>query len=456
MRVKSTHCYQRVSRRTSIQTLLLMLSQGLWAHGKSPDETGLSIAGLFGSAMATPGRFRSVTQAFFAGTAPALGITTFDDAVDPTAFNTSAGILPATASPTTVFDIGNPSLYPGVGIKATGWDMTITASAGNVTASFSGGGETGGTSDYCIRANRSLGGATLNTVAYKSDDGSLFHLLSVYMKVNMVPNNTASLTDITLTGYKSGSAVSGATLTITNIQKTTWTLFDVTANSNFTGIDEFRFSTAPASGVVVNSIFVDQIALPVTPLPLVLIIFSGDRQASDAILQWETATEQNTSRFQVQRSTPGTAFMAIGEVPAAGNSDLPRQYHFTDADAFSNPSAGDSGYLYRLKMIDLDGRFTYSPVVRIGSAVDNLSVSAWPNPFQEQLSVFVQSPEADVAQLSLRDMSGKLLQSKQMNVQKGSNVLQLSSLSQLERGAYLLTIATRAHQQTITVMKMPG
>src|SRR5690606_19785098 len=68
-------------------------------------------------------------------------------------------------------------------------------------------------------------------------------------------------------------------------------------------------------------------------------------------------SESFSDRFEVQRSENGSTFIAIGSVPAAGSSAIPIDYSFTDDD----PAQGTN--YYRLRQIDLDGTYTYSPLV---------------------------------------------------------------------------------------------
>ncbi|HVW62893.1 MAG TPA: T9SS type A sorting domain-containing protein [Puia sp.] len=59
------------------------------------------------------------------------------------------------------------------------------------------------------------------------------------------------------------------------------------------------------------------------PLPLTLTDFSGQTTTGGNLLKWTTASEQNTAWFEIQRHTPGSAFVTIAKIPAAGNSHLP-------------------------------------------------------------------------------------------------------------------------------------
>ena len=108
-------------------------------------------------------------------------------------------------------------------------------------------------------------------------------------------------------------------------------------------------------------------------LPVTLLDISATVVQKNVLVKWQTSQEINTSHFNVERSTDGQRFLSIGSVVAAGNSSSLRKYSFTD----QQPLPGT--YYYRVKMVDIDGSYKYSDVVRIiFDATQNISV--YPNP----------------------------------------------------------------------------
>lgn len=376
-----------------------------------------------------------------AATSPTIGTTTFNNN-----FSAAGNILASQPSPGSASNVGNTS--ETTGILPSGWDVSVTASGANVTLSASGAGANpGGSSDFCIRFNSVTAGVTVQTAAVKSNDGSAFSLQSAYFRCNLVSGTSV---DITITGYRSGSAVPGATMTITGILTLVWTQFDLSSVSAFQNVDEYRFTQAVSSSSTISFMSVDQITIasPVN-LPLTLIDFSALHGNGHAVLQWTTASEQNTSDFEIQRSDNRDGFNTIGHLPAAGHSEGTRRYSYTDV----LPAAEAPAYLYRLKMVDLDGTFTYSPVAKFNTTGVEATLSAWPNPFHQQLTVSMEAETAEKARLVIRDLSGKLLVGQDLPIQKGTNSIPLSPLSRLAKGVYLLTITTSRGQQSIQVLK---
>ncbi len=117
------------------------------------------------------------------------------------------------------------------------------------------------------------------------------------------------------------------------------------------------------------------------PLPVQLTKFSAKVVGRSVILFWETATEVNNYGFEIERQaqTPQLTYKweKIGLQEGHGNSSSVNEYSYTD----NNPILGINKY--RLKQIDVDGKFKYSEVVTIifeGEKINEFSQN-YPNPF---------------------------------------------------------------------------
>ncbi len=115
-----------------------------------------------------------------------------------------------------------------------------------------------------------------------------------------------------------------------------------------------------------------------TPLPVELTYFTATAEDSRAVrLAWATASEKNSLAFEVERSTNGETFARITTVAAAGSSSAPRHYELLDARL---PNGATMLY-YRLRQVDLDGTFSYSPVRAVaGSGKPTAGLLLFPNP----------------------------------------------------------------------------
>jgi hypothetical protein len=187
---------------------------------------------------------------------------------------------------------------------------------------------------------------------------------------------------------------------------------------------------------------------PIVPLPLTLTSFTGVSTAAGNQLHWETSMEENTAYFDVERAiTGGGNFLSLDTVPAAGNSEQPLTYTYTDAQA------GGTSYSYRLKMVDLDATFTYSKIITLQSPAGSFAVSVSPNPYHQSVSVIVTMPEAAEGNMVVTDVAGHRIIQQALSLQKGSNTLNPTALVTLAPGMYFLSITTGQEKQTVKLIR---
>jgi Secretion system C-terminal sorting domain len=142
----------------------------------------------------------------------------------------------------------------------------------------------------------------------------------------------------------------------------------------------------------------------------------------------------------LQRSLDNTSFNAIGyTVHAAGNSSIRKEYQ--EDDNISSLSQHAVIY-YRVKLIDIDGRFKYSNVVVLRLS-QKPGVTIWPNPFQSSISVSITTTIETIIDIRLIDVSGKILRSGSQPVPRGMSKISFDDLEQLPAGAYLIEINDR-------------
>ena len=111
------------------------------------------------------------------------------------------------------------------------------------------------------------------------------------------------------------------------------------------------------------------------PTPVELSSFTSNVLNNEVQLRWSTATETNNKGFNVERKSNGN-WETVGFVSGKGTTTEVSNYSFTD-------KVNGSKYSYRLKQVDFDGTFEYSPVINVdltGPKVYLLSQN-YPNPF---------------------------------------------------------------------------
>ncbi|MDB5268581.1 MAG: hypothetical protein JWP58_1621, partial [Hymenobacter sp.] len=177
------------------------------------------------------------------------------------------------------------------------------------------------------------------------------------------------------------------------------------------------------------------------PLPVVLSAFGGQATSTGNRLSWTTAQELNSARFVVEASADGTAFAAVAELAAAGNSTTARNYDYLDASAAAQAA---SRRYYRLRQVDLDGTTNYSPVValsRTAAAAAATTAEAYPNPFTDQLSVAVPGTiEPQATTVTLLSLAGRPVFAAKLALSAAPQAL--AGLPELPAGVYVLRLTT--------------
>jgi len=190
------------------------------------------------------------------------------------------------------------------------------------------------------------------------------------------------------------------------------------------------------------------VQLPPVTLPLQLVSFDVRKAGEHNELSWTTTGEWNLQAFLVQRSTDGSYFSSIGTVNYNGS----HTYTFTDA----SPSATT---FYRLKMTDIDGQFSYSPVKKV-DATSLAAIRCYPNPTVDYVHLTIPgsvTATAAAATYAVITADGRILQTGQIAAiddNAGSTVRQTSlNLASAPRGILFIRVQMDGGNQTFTIMK---
>lgn len=173
-----------------------------------------------------------------------------------------------------------------------------------------------------------------------------------------------------------------------------------------------------------------------TVIPIKLLYFGGHYANNAAKLNWQYETQTNFSHFVVEKSLDGIVFNSIKNIYLT-NSQF---YNYTDIDLNKG-----SIYFYRLKLVDKDGTFSYSNIIKIQTeAVNTFSILG--NPVKDNLTI---TGLKRGALLALYDNAGKMLLQK--NIQDQSFSLDLSFLSS---GVYYLKYSNNGSIETKKIIKL--
>ena len=170
-----------------------------------------------------------------------------------------------------------------------------------------------------------------------------------------------------------------------------------------------------------------------TPLPIIVNYLTGRKQSSNHLLNWKvTCVSTARATMTLERSNDARNYSGINTITAdAARCNQPFDYN----DA--NPLTGMN--YYRLKIVDADGRVTYSTTVALLNAVKGFDIiSIAPNPVvTDRLNLHVASAISGKLDISIFDMQGRLVSSQAISLISGFNSLPVNVAS-LPAGTYTI------------------
>ncbi|MFM7672618.1 MAG: T9SS type A sorting domain-containing protein [Bacteroidota bacterium] len=215
----------------------------------------------------------------------------------------------------------------------------------------------------------------------------------------------------------------------------TWSYQTFTLNTSSTSNFYLRFTQLGNA----TNFRIDDIALRnYIRLPVQLHAFNATANGSSNRLNWTNISELNNAGFQVEHSFDGQTFISIGFIRSnapGGNSQSPIHYSFTDNNPF-----GVRQY-YRLKQIDLDGKYSFSPVILLQREISTTLqiLSVYPNPSHENITLQLLVPTDLRTKIYITDVFGRVLETRPLQLLNGINNIPLD-LGNWASGQYLVTV----------------
>lgn len=254
---------------------------------------------------------------------------------------------------------------------------------------------------------KASGKVTLNFNFTQYNGGTPSAALSYAVIYNATDGTFATGTNQIVTA--SATSISGGTVSLT-----------VTASNLPTGYYALSYSTTPIL------------------LPLQLTAFTVTAQQNAALLNWTMEQTTVLDHFNVQHSTDGATFAAIGTVAAAAGDAGSANYSFTD----ENPAKALN--YYRIEIVNQDGSTSYSGIRTLGSAsAVTATVNIYPNPATDRLHVTTAANTA--FNILIIDVQGRVV--RQAAVASG-NAADIT-ISDLVKGIYFAEILT-GNSKTVT------
>lgn len=208
-------------------------------------------------------------------------------------------------------------------------------------------------------------------------------------------NITFDMSDAGMTGVNLGM-VSNYVLVYRPGQTGAWT---EVATANSIAGDQILFANQPLTLDGYYTLATKDFT--VSPLPVELVYFDATLADRQVMLGWQTASELNSSYFDVLRSGDGQNWSSIGTVPAMGSSQSSIDYSLVDAAPLTGVS------YYRLKEVDLNGSFHLYGIRSISNSQKENRVKIYPNPTDKGLVTVVS--DEPISSLFVYNALGKVV-----------------------------------------------
>lgn len=175
-------------------------------------------------------------------------------------------------------------------------------------------------------------------------------------------------------------------------------------------------------------------------LPIKLISFTGSFENSAVSLIWITASEEGFSHFEIERAAEDLIFSTIGQLNGTGyNTNDEHHYSLTDAKA----EVGIN--YYRLKSVNLDGSYEYSPIVSVKAEVSK-SIAVYPNPSNgDFVNICANFELSDNTNVMIFNQEGVMLQRTQITERES----RIDFTRHLTSGVYILKYTSAAYSETV-------
>lgn len=154
-------------------------------------------------------------------------------------------------------------------------------------------------------------------------------------------------------------------------------------------------------------------------LPALIKSFTGTAINKTVALKWETLDEKNVSFIEIEKSDDGQMFYNIGKLSTISSSSN-NQYSFTD----KNPSYFNKPIFYRIKIVDKDGSYKYSSTISVKVKTDtDFITKIYPTIVTTGTTITTEiySTNSKKLNLKLLDLSGRVLQEFNYNINEGNN-----------------------------------
>ncbi len=157
-------------------------------------------------------------------------------------------------------------------------------------------------------------------------------------------------------------------------------------------------------------------SLPAHSLPITLFYFNASQSGNKHLLKWKVNCLSTNANFKIENSADGMHFFPIGDIKAS-------QVRCAQPFDFINENPLPGSNYYRIKIIDTDGKFSYSNIALLFSKNKSFQfITLSPNPVKDENAVLqINSGRSDNLELVIADPIGRVISRQHLNLMQGDN-----------------------------------
>jgi hypothetical protein len=168
---------------------------------------------------------------------------------------------------------------------------------------------------------------------------------------------------------------------------------------------------------ILDNLLIQGITVAAATLPVKLLSFTAEQKGTEIITKWSSTKEENMYTYELEHSTDGIHYTTMARVKPTNGYSTINNYQFTD----KSPAAAAN--YYRLKMVDIDLKYTYSDVRVVNGSHTKVEVSCYPNPVVDNLFIRVSASNPGAYGYRIATLDGKILVSKTVQLAAGAQVI---------------------------------
>ncbi len=175
--------------------------------------------------------------------------------------------------------------------------------------------------------------------------------------------------------------------------------------------------------------------------------FNASKATGYNVLNWEASCSSAQAIFELERSVDGVNFVNINSITAT-------QARCASPFSYNDFTAPAGTVFYRIKIIDVDGKISYSAIVKLSNQVKDIELSGvQPNPVVNIAQIKVNTTKKEVVGLVVTAADGKVVYRNSVQLQAGSSIINVD-MTNLPTGVYMINgVFADGQSNTIRFLK---